>query len=72
MKSKRASAGSEEWEKILTFILLGGGQNEATQGIEAIAEVEGEGEGSELKIRIRKQIEGGITARLHPYLYVTH
>lgn len=71
LKNKRSSASPEEWEQILAFILLGGEQSEAAQGVEAIAEVEGEGEGSELKIRIRKQIEGGITVRLHPSLYVT-
>jgi hypothetical protein len=59
-KDKKFAGNAEDWDRILSFILLGIEQNDSVQGVEAAARVE---EGPELKIIIQRRIEE-ITVRI--------
>jgi hypothetical protein len=54
LKDKKFAGNSEEWDVILSSILLGSQHNETTQGVEAAARLE---DGAELTITIQRRIE---------------
>jgi hypothetical protein len=54
LKDKKFAGSQEEWDVILSSILLGTQDNETTQGVEAAARLE---DGAELTITIQRRIE---------------
>ena len=58
LKAKNSKSPQDEWENILSAVLLGalpGGDPAITEGLEAVAEVEA---GTSITITIQKRIEG--------------